>query len=331
MLSFPSISCWLKDKAFPKVLSIEDDVLLKLGLPELIGMDVQPPVQMNTLAALSHPSNPTHTTDHPLPQLLDLSPKQSPAMESQGLQHPLWWASLPSSLNIPPTEVLIVLSQDSSTLVDDRLQATSTMIVTKGKDIDVLEKHQGHQVAPSHQSLSQVLCETAWRQWKSTICEILLQVSAIIPGELARKASPYAKMFFMNDDTRLFTDKVIIQWKNNICINQHLKDFHVNFWYTAELNPMKVRATKDIHTMALWMCALTTVVLFYAIKCESEHVREMLPHVAFMGTEYSPIYEVYYCSLLKATQNPLSAWQLITICCGFINADFEYSMYISMS
>ncbi|KAI6004436.1 hypothetical protein F5J12DRAFT_783411 [Pisolithus orientalis] len=158
---------------------------------------------------------------------------------------------------------------------------------------------------------------TAWRQWKSTIHEILSQVSAIIPGELARKASPYAKMFFMNDDTRLFMDKAIIQWKNNICTcitdgsaftsffmhehdtdgkivcwygNQHLKDFHINFWYTAELTPMKVRAAKDIHTTPLQMYALT------AVACTT--------------TLFS-----------KQLRTPLSAWQLITICCGFINAD----------
>ncbi|KAI6009476.1 hypothetical protein F5J12DRAFT_782011 [Pisolithus orientalis] len=255
MLSFPSISCWLKDKAHPKVLSLKGNALLELGLPKLIGMDVQPP--------------------------------------------------------------------DSLTLVDDRLQATSTMIVTKGKDIDVLEKHQGHQAAPSHWSLSQVLCQCILMtaDHKFTRKPVALQTGIgwpVMSPELAGKASPYAKMFFMNDDTRLFTDKAIIQWKNNICmhitdrsafasfscmsmtqINQHLKDFHINFWYTAELTPMKVGAAKDIHTTPLQMCALT------AVAVPSIH-----PYMMHTTTLFS-----------KQLRTPLSAWQLITICCGFINAD----------
>ncbi|KAI5985925.1 hypothetical protein F5J12DRAFT_787322 [Pisolithus orientalis] len=318
MLSFPSISHWLKDKAHPKVLSLEGDVLLELGLPELVGMDIQPPVQMNPLAALFHPSNPTHTTDHPLPQLLDLSPKQSPAVESQGLQHPLQWASLPSSMNIPPTEVSIALSQDSSTLVDDRLWATSTMIVLL-MIYEMVIRIGWPVMSPG---------KTAQRQWKSMIHEILLQASVIIPGELAGKASPYAKMFFVNNDMRLFMDEAIIQWKNNICTcitdgsaftsffmhehktdgkivhwygNQHLKDFHINFWYTTELNPMKVAAAKDINTTPLWMYALT------AVAALSIH-----PYMKCTTTLFP-----------KQLRTPLSAWQLITICCGFINAHWR--------
>ncbi|KAI5994106.1 hypothetical protein F5J12DRAFT_785887 [Pisolithus orientalis] len=300
VLSFPSISHWLKDKAFPKVLSLKGDMLLELGLPKLVGMDVQPPVQMNPLAALSHPSNPTHTMDHPPPQLSNLSPKQSPVVESQGLRHPLQWASLPSSLNMHSI-LLDCLHLDSSTLVDDRLQATSTMIVSglmsaysddsrpqvhqkasgpsnwhefSNRDQDILGHAQLLMIYEMVIKISWPVMspgKTAWRQWKSMICEILSQASAIIPGELAGKASPYAKMFFMNDDTRLFTDEAIIQWKNNICVgitnrsaftsffmyehdtdgkivhwygNQHHEDFHINFWYTAKLTPMKVGAAK---------------------------------------------------------------------------------------
>ncbi|KAI6142976.1 hypothetical protein BKA82DRAFT_11009, partial [Pisolithus tinctorius] len=133
-------------------------------------------------------------------------------------------------------------------------------------------------------------------------------------------------MFFMNDDTRLFMDKAVIQWKNSICVhitnrstftsffmhehdtdgkivcwyrNQHLEDFHVNFWYTAELNPMKVRAAKDIHTTPLQMYALTAVAapsIHWYMKCTTTHFSKQL----------------------KAL---LSAWQLITICCGFVNVD----------
>ncbi|KAI5991070.1 hypothetical protein F5J12DRAFT_966227 [Pisolithus orientalis] len=240
-----------------------------------------------------------------------------------------------------PTEVSIVLSQDSLTLVDDRLG--SLTLVTQSGLMSVYSDNSRPQV---HQKASGPLnwCEfsnrdqdilshawllmiyemvikiswpvmspgkTAWRQWKSMICEILSQASVIVPG---------GTMFFVNDDTRLLMDKAIIQWKNNICAhitngsaftsffmhehdtdgkivhwygNQHLKDFHINFWYTTGLTPMKVRAAKDIHTTPLQMYALTAVV----------HVGETLPYAAFMGTKYSPIYKAYYHSLL-ATQNP---------------------------
>ncbi|KAI6113151.1 hypothetical protein EDD17DRAFT_1515125 [Pisolithus thermaeus] len=187
------------------------------------------------------------------------------------------------------------------------------------------------------------LGETACKQWKNTICEVLSQASAMIPGdllspmkgieclliraltlfcaELAGKAMPYAKQFFWTWPSSYGGKKIdvhaslthpnmlisscmsmmrkVVHWFGN----QHLKALHISFWYTCDLSPMKVEAAKDVHTTPLQMYALLAVVSSYAIKCESKHVDEILPHMPFTGTEFSPLFEMYYNSLIIAMQH----------------------------
>lgn len=324
-------------------------------------------------------------------------------------------------------------SRSSSDVVNERLRAASGMILTKGKDVDVLQKHQATRGsrAPSQERLrafgdtlysrayasrqssrsaslanssfislhsdksgsqafsnknadlwrsysprdqevlgqARVLMiyemvtnigwpvlssgETARKRWKNTIREVVSQASAMIPGELlsstkgierllmraltlfradlAGKAEPYAKLFFLNDDPALKADKTLfMQWKEDECAritnmsdptqlfmhehdeegriirwfgNQYLENFQLNFWYTCELSPMKAEVAKDTHTTPLRMYALSAVALFYAIKRESKRNDETLPHMPFTGTEFSPVFEALYDSLLVATQH----------------------------
>ncbi|KAI6021939.1 hypothetical protein EDC04DRAFT_2607112 [Pisolithus marmoratus] len=340
--------------------------------------------------------------------------------------------------NVYNTYVASNLSESSSVTVNERLRAASGMISTRGKDVDVLQQHQGSRGsrAPSQERLRafgdalyaqayasrqssrttslansslisprsdhsgfQVLGqknsdlwrsysardqevlgrarhlmiyemvtnigwpvmssgETARKLWKNTIREVLSQASAMIPGaptvellsptkgterllmrtltlfraDLASKAAPYARQFFPNHNPTSNSDKdndylkekdkecaritnasaisnffmhehdeegKIIRWFGN----QRLEDFHICFWYTCDLSPMKVEAAKNVHSTPLRMYAMSAVALFYAIKRESKCVNETLPHIPFTGTEFSPTFEAYYDSLLNAMQH----------------------------
>ncbi|KAI6096453.1 hypothetical protein F5141DRAFT_1067695 [Pisolithus sp. B1] len=167
------------------------------------------------------------------------------------------------------------------------------------------------------------LGETARKQWKNTICEVLSQASAMIPGdllsptkgierlliraltlfcaELAGKAMPYAKQFFVNNDPTLQVDMALfLWWKEDrcACLTDTSKYAHFLMHEHDE-----VEAAKDVHTTPLQMYALLAVVSSYAIKCESKHVDEILPHMPFTGTKFSPLFEVYYNSLIIAMQH----------------------------
>ncbi|KAI5980568.1 hypothetical protein EDD15DRAFT_2205856 [Pisolithus albus] len=324
-------------------------------------------------------------------------------------------------------------SLPSQGVVNERLRAASDMIVTKGKEIDVLQKHQGtcSSRAPSQECLrlfgdslysrayasrqssrnaslanssfisfhsdvnssqapsnkntelwksysprdQEVLAqahilmiyematnigwpmlssgETTRKRWKDTIREVLSQASAKIPGELltptkgierllmraltlfraelASRAAPFAKLFFVNDDPAVKTNAtLLIQWKESECEritdasdashffmherddegriiqwfgNRHLESFHVNFWYMCDCSPMKAEVAKDIETTPLQMYTLSAVALFYAMKRKSRRFNDTLPHMPFTGAEFSPVFEAYIDSLCIAMKH----------------------------
>ncbi|KAI6039084.1 hypothetical protein EDC04DRAFT_2895627 [Pisolithus marmoratus] len=161
---------------------------------------------------------------------------------------------------------------------------------------------------------------------------LLMRTLTLFRADLASKAAPYARQFFPNHNPTSNSDKDndYLKQKDKECAcitnasaisnffmhehdeegkiirwfgNQRLEDFHICFWYTCDLSPMKVEAAKNVHSTPLQMYAMSAVALFYAIKRESKCVNETLPRIPFTGTEFSPTFEAYYDSLLNAMQH----------------------------
>ncbi|KAI6008952.1 hypothetical protein EDC04DRAFT_2610803 [Pisolithus marmoratus] len=173
---------------------------------------------------------------------------------------------------------------------------------------------------------------------KGTKC-LLMRTLTLFHADLASKAAPYVRQFFPNHNPTSNSDKDnnYLKQKDKECAcitnastisnffmhehdeegkiihwfgNQRLKDFHICFWYTCDLSPMKVEAAKNVHSTLLQMYAMSAVVLFYTIKRESKCVNETLPCIPFMGMEFSPTFEAYYNSLLNTMQHAVLSARL---------------------
>ncbi|KAI6044769.1 hypothetical protein EDC04DRAFT_2889446 [Pisolithus marmoratus] len=338
-------------------------------------------------------NNPSQTRGqrHPITATNEFSTSSVPSFE------PIPYISLPSSdipgaflhsasgassqleRNVYNTYVASNPSESSSVTVNERLRAASGMISTKGKDVDVLQQHQGSRGsrAPSQERLrafGDALYAQAYASHQSSCTTLLANSSLISPrsdhsgfqvlaptvellsptkgterllmrtltlfrADLASKAALYMRQFFPNHNPTSNSDKDndYLKQKDKECAcitnasailnffmhehdeegkiihwfgNQRLKDFHICFWYTCDLSPMKVEAAKNVHSTPLRMYAMSAVALFYAIKCESKCVNETLPHIPFMGTEFSPTFEAYYDSLLNAMQHAVLSARL---------------------
>ncbi|KAI5988371.1 hypothetical protein EDD15DRAFT_2199023 [Pisolithus albus] len=259
-------------------------------------------------------------------------------------------------------------SLPSQGVVNERLRAASDMIVApSNKNTELWKSYSPRDqevLAQAHILMIYEMAtnigwpmlssgETARKRWKDTIHEVLSQASAKIPGELltptkgierllmraltlfraelASRAAPFAKLFFVNDDPAVKTNAtLLIQWKESECEritdasdashffmherddegriirwfgNRHLESFHVNFWYTCDCSPMKAEVAKDIETTPLQMYTLSAVALFYAMKRESRRFNDTLLHMPFTGAEFSPVFEAYIDSLRIAMKH----------------------------
>ncbi|KAI6112756.1 hypothetical protein F5141DRAFT_1063111 [Pisolithus sp. B1] len=133
------------------------------------------------------------------------------------------------------------------------------------------------------------LGETARKLWKDTIHEVLSQASAMIPG------APTVEFLSPTKGIKCLLMRVLTLFRADLASKAALFFMH-------EHNE-EVEAAKNVHSTLLQMYALSAVALFYAIKHESKHVNKTLPHMPFMGMEFSPAFQAYYNSLLDAMQH----------------------------